>query len=102
MEYSWPGTSRSKLGRPDNDEPWTKNKTGRACSPCLGASLRFRYKYSRTLPFSAQYSLLQYWAGLAFVCTAETVFAARRPAPMFERNDRREEACIVGVLYAEL
>ena len=36
-EYSpWPGTVRSKLVRDEFEEPWTRNRTGRAGSAALG------------------------------------------------------------------
>src|SRR5229473_961827 len=58
-EYSpRPGTLRSNTLEV-TDEPWTKNTTGRAGSPALGAPTRLRYIQSGTSPFFAQYSLLQ-------------------------------------------
>src|ERR1700730_7870778 len=58
-EYSpRPGTLRSNTLEV-TDEPWTKNTTGRAGSPALGAPARLRYIQSGTSPFFAQYSLLQ-------------------------------------------
>src|SRR5689334_4005088 len=59
-EYSpAPGTLRSKLGRAETDEPWTRNSTGRDGSPLDGAAMRLRNSDSDTVPFFAQYSALQ-------------------------------------------
>src|ERR1700681_3302140 len=58
-EYSpRPGTLRSNTLEV-TDEPWTKNTTGRAGSPVLGAPTRLRYIHKGISPFLAQYSLLQ-------------------------------------------
>src|SRR4051794_23199068 len=53
-----PGTLRSTT-REVTDEPCTKNSTGNAGSPGLGALSRLRDIHSATSPFLAQYSLLQ-------------------------------------------
>src|SRR5919206_316709 len=58
-EYSpLPGTLRSNT-REVTDEPCTKNTTGRAGSPDLGAPIRLRYIHNGMSPFFVQYSLLQ-------------------------------------------
>src|SRR3954462_10926239 len=58
-EYSpLPGTLRSNTLEV-TDEPWTKNTTGRAGSPALGAPIRLRNIHSGISPFLVQYSLLQ-------------------------------------------
>src|ERR1700710_1971881 len=58
-EYSpCPGTSRSNTLEV-TDEPCTKNSSGSGGSPAFGAPRRLRYIHNGTLPFFAQYSLLQ-------------------------------------------
>src|SRR5882757_2052328 len=58
-EYSpLPGTLRSNTLEV-TEEPWTKNTTGRAGSPALGAPSRLRYIHKGISPFLVQYSLLQ-------------------------------------------
>src|SRR4051794_11429726 len=58
-EYSpLPGTLRSNTLEV-TDEPWTKNTTGRAGSPALGAPIRLRNIHNGMSPFLVQYSLLQ-------------------------------------------
>src|ERR1700704_5900053 len=84
-EYSpLPGTLRSNT-RDVTDEPCTKNSTGRAGSPALGAPSRLRNIHNGTSPFLAQYSLLQIsppsegCAGAA--CPEPEPNAAATPAP---------------------
>src|SRR6185295_2020572 len=54
-EYSpLPGTLRSNT-RDVTEEPWTKNTTGRAGSPALGAPIRLRNLHKGMSPFLVQY-----------------------------------------------
>src|SRR5271170_4823375 len=72
-EYSpWPATVRSKLGRAEIEEPWTRNKTGSGVSSFFGAPARLRNRLSETLPFLVQYSLLQTGADAARVVRPES------------------------------
>src|SRR5215831_8864426 len=79
-EYSpLPGTVRSYEDRDEFDDPWTRNTTGRAASPGLGAPTRLRHMLSFTSPFLAQYSALQMSASGA--ASAGVVRPDKRPAP---------------------
>src|SRR6478735_2959715 len=76
-EYSLlPGTLRSNT-LDVTDEPWTKNTTGRAGSPGLGAPIRLRYIHNGMSPFLVQYSLLQ----IAPPCAGVSVAACAGVAP---------------------
>src|SRR6185503_16220750 len=83
-EYSpLPGTLRSNT-REVTDEPWTKNTTGRAGSPALGAPIRLRNIHRGISPFLVQYSLLQISPpsdGTAVAACAGIAAATPRPSP---------------------
>src|SRR3954463_14182239 len=87
IEYSpLPGTVRSKP-RDVTDEPWTKNTTGRAGSPALGAPIRLRNIHNGISPFLVQYSLLQISppsVGIAVAACAgiAPIAPAATPAPI--------------------
>src|SRR5262249_6009009 len=66
------------------EEPCTKNTTGLAGSPRLGAPTRLRYIHRGTSPFFAQYWLLQISpasAAAALAGSAAAMGPARRPRP---------------------
>src|SRR5216683_2686051 len=99
IEYSpCPGTLRSNTLEV-TDEPWTKNSTGRAGSPALGAPSRLRYIHSGMSPFLVQYSLLQIsppaGASAVAACTGTApVIPAATPAPMPLITARRGSGCL--------
>src|ERR1700689_4800570 len=76
-EYSpRPTTARSKLGREEIEEPWTRNRTGSGGSLFFGELARLRKRLSGVSPFLVQYSLLQRGAVAARVVRPES-----KPAP---------------------
>src|SRR5258708_37179089 len=81
-EYSpRPGTVRSKLVRDEFDDPCTRNRTGSGASPALGAPARLRNIFSETLPFLAQYSLLQILGDAPDLLVADCPRVVRNPRP---------------------
>src|SRR5258708_28382603 len=104
-EYSpWPGTLRSNTLEV-TDEPWTKNRTGRAGSPALGAPSRLRYIHSGISPFLAQYSLLQISppsdaSAVAACAGMAPVIPAATPTPMPLITARRGTGCFEPVIAA--
>src|SRR5437660_3685445 len=91
-EYSpLPGTLRSNT-RDVTEEPWTKNTTGRAGSPALGAPIRLRNIHKGMSPFLVQYSLLQISppsVGTAVAACAGIAAVAATPRPKPLRTVRR-------------
>src|SRR6187399_3450953 len=91
-EYSpLPGTLRSNT-RDVTEEPWTKNTTGRAGSPALGAPIRLRNIHKGMSPFLVQYSLLQISPpsdGTAVAACAGIAAVAATPRPKPLRTVRR-------------
>src|SRR5712691_11177141 len=81
-EYSpWPGGVRSKLVRDEFEDPCTRNRTGSGASPALGAPGRLRNMFSETLPFLAQYSLLQIFEDAPDLVVAACARFVSNPAP---------------------
>src|SRR6185295_2378199 len=91
-EYSpLPGTLRSNT-RDVTEEPWTKNTTGRAGSPALGAPIRLRNIHNGMSPFLVQYSLVQISPpseGTAVAACAGIAAVAATPRPRPLRTARR-------------
>src|SRR5512132_3370802 len=105
-EYSpLPGTVRSYDERAEFDEPCTRNRTGSAVSPGVGAPMRLRQRLSATSPFLAQYSALQIAPSLGCALPAPVVCAcagkgdtspAPRPRLAPFRMVRRASGCAGG------
>src|SRR5689334_3953415 len=90
-EYSpRPGTVRSKLVREELEEPCTRNRTGSGGSPALGAPARLRNMFSETLPFLAQYSLLQILTDAPDLVVAPCARFVSNPMPAPAITPRRE------------
>src|SRR5207244_11285002 len=88
------------------DEPWTKNSTGRAGSPGLGAPTRLRYIHKGISLFLVQYSLLQIsppCEGLSVAARAGAApampAATPRPIPLMTvRRASGYSECVMAVL----
>src|SRR4051812_13152562 len=101
-----PGTVRSNTLEV-TEEPWTKNTTGRAGSPALGAPTRLRNIHSGISPFLVQYSLLQISppsvAAAVAPCEgdAAAIPPATRPspAPLMECASRQQS---IGLFHGSL
>src|SRR6187399_1179446 len=104
-EYSpLPGTLRSNT-RDVTDEPWTKNTTGRAGSPALGAPIRLRYIHKGISPFLVQYSLLQIsppsvGTSVAACEGSEAAAPAATPIPSALISVRRASGCSESVMVS--
>src|SRR4030095_9435061 len=101
-EYS-PLQARGRSNtREVTDEPWTKNTTGRAGSPALGAPIRLRNIHRGISPFLVQYSLLQIsppsQATAVAACAGIAAAATPRPNPV--RTVRRASSypeCVMAL-----
>src|SRR6478735_1336870 len=102
-EYSpLPGTLRSNT-REVTDEPWTKNTTGRAGSPALGAPIRLRNIHNGISPFLVQYSLLHISppsVGIAVAACAGKAAAAATPTPRALIAVRRSIGCLEALMVS--
>src|ERR1700704_3989894 len=97
-EYSpLPGTLRSNTLEV-TEEPWTKNTTGRAGSPALGAPIRLRNIHKGISPFLVQYSLLQISppsvGSVVAACAGKAAAAAATPTPRALIAVRRFIGCL--------